>query len=122
MHLHLQSAEFPLTPKVDLRSCKGKFLPDKRKNLNLPSSTIKPDFCLPRRKIRNSIPVALHDGLGDCFNRSDSVIQALNFDKEDLLMNNLFENSVQYCSSTHVSLNSEELYPLTTTSETGQFL
>ena len=122
MHLHLQSAEFPLTVKADLRSCKGKFLPEKRKNFNLPSSTIEPDFCLPRRKIRNSIPVALHDRLDDCFNCSDSVSQALNFDKEDLLMNNLFENPVEYCSSAHVSVNSEELYPLTTTSETGQFL
>ena len=37
-------------------------------------------------------------------------------------MNNLFENPAEYCSSAHVSVNSEELYPLTTTSETGQFL
>nr|XP_027082463.1 uncharacterized protein LOC113704790 [Coffea arabica] len=114
-------AELPLTARADLRSCKGKFLPKKRKNLNLPSSTIEPDFCLPRRKIRNSILVALHDRLGDCFNRFDSVVQALNFDKEYLLTNNLFENPVEYCSSAHVFVNSEELYPLTTTSKTGQF-
>ena len=36
-------------------------------------------------------------------------------------MNNLFENPVEYCSSAHVFVNSEELYPLTTTSKTGQF-
>ncbi|XP_071918919.1 uncharacterized protein [Coffea arabica] len=57
---------------------------------------------------------------GDCFNRSDSVVQALKFNKEDLLTNNPFENPVEYCSSAHVSVNSEELYPLTTTSETGK--
>ena len=106
MHLHLQSAEFPLTPKADLRSCKGKFLPEKRKNLNLSSSAIEPDFCLPRRKIRNSIPAALHERPAECFDRSDNAIQETNSDNEDLHMNSLFENSVEYCSSDHVSMSS----------------
>ena len=44
MDLHLQSAELPPAAKADLRSCKGKFLPEKRKNFNLPSSTIEPNF------------------------------------------------------------------------------
>ncbi|XP_027174256.1 uncharacterized protein LOC113773851 [Coffea eugenioides] len=121
VHLHLQSAEFPLAAKADLRNCKGKFLPEKRKNLTLSSSSIEPDFCLPRRKIRNSVPVALHERPDNCFDRSHNVIQDLNSTKEDLLMNCLFENSIEYCSSDHVSVNSEKFYPFRATVHVDPF-
>ena len=122
MHLRLQSAESPLAAKADLTNCKGKFLPKKRKNLTLSSPSFESDFCLPRRKISNSVPVALHERPSNCFARSRSVIQDVNSAKEDLLMNNLFENSIEYCSSDHVSVNSEKNYPLRTTVHADPFL
>ena len=122
MHLRLQSAESPLAAKADLTNCKGKFLPEKRKNLTLSSPSVESDFCLPRRKISNSVPVALHERPSNCFARSRSVIQDVNSAKEDLLMNSLFENSIEYCSSDHVSVNSEKNYPLRTTVHADPFL
>ena len=117
---NLQS--FRLLLRLILVPAKENFFQKKEKNLTLSSSSIEPDFCLPRRKIRNSVPMALHERPGNCFDRSHNVIQDLNSAKEDLLMNGLFENSIEYCSSDHVSVKSEKFYPLRATVHADPFL
>ena len=64
----------------------------------------------------------LHNRSRYCFDRSNKVIQTPYSDREDLLMHDHFENPIEYCSSTHVSINSKELYSLVTTVHANQFL